>query len=194
MKQEQITQFLDGLNLDSQRKLLIRSLINAILDNTVEANQIATDNDAGVIKTGYKSNGKNYPLLVDSEGRAYVAVPWTDTNTTYNKATDTTLGLVKIGYTQNGKNYPILLDANDKAYVNVPWVDTNTVYNLVGANGTTGLIKNGSAVTSIDGYTPCPIINGIPYYKESAAPASAAPASAAHASAEPAVAVLERDN
>lgn len=37
---------------------------------------------------------------------------------------------------------------------------------LVGANGTTGLIKNGSTVTTTTGLTACPIINGVPYYKE----------------------------
>ena len=36
---------------------------------------------------------------------------------------------------------------------------------LVGANGTTGLIKNGSTVTTTTGLTACPIINGVPYYK-----------------------------
>lgn len=41
---------------------------------------------------------------------------------------------------------------------------TNTTYNLVGAQNTTGLIKNGSSVSSSAGYTACPIINGIPYY------------------------------
>ena len=42
---------------------------------------------------------------------------------------------------------------------------TDTTYSLVGANGTTGLIKNGSTVTSATGYIACPIINGVPYYK-----------------------------
>ena len=36
---------------------------------------------------------------------------------------------------------------------------------LVGAKDTTGLIKNGSAVTSTSGLTACPIISGVPYYK-----------------------------
>ena len=45
-------------------------------------------------------------------------------------------------------------------------VFTDTTYSLVGANGTTGLIKNGSTVTSSSGYTACPIISGIPYYKD----------------------------
>lgn len=88
------------------------------------------------------------------------------TNTTYAKANTTTLGLVMIGYTENGKNYPVELDSSGKMYVNVPWTDTNTTYGVVGANGSTGLVKNGSTVTSTSGYTACPIVDGIPYYKD----------------------------
>lgn len=88
------------------------------------------------------------------------------TNTTYAKANTTTLGLVMIGYPENGKNYPVELDSSGKMYVNVPWTDTNTTYSVVGANGTTGLVKNGSTVTSASGYTACPIVGGIPYYKD----------------------------
>jgi hypothetical protein len=88
------------------------------------------------------------------------------TNTTYSKANTTTLGLVMIGYTENGKNYPVELDSSGKMYVNVPWTDTNTTYGVVGANGSTGLVKNGSTVTNASGYTACPIVGGIPYYKD----------------------------
>lgn len=119
----------------------------------------------GGIKVGYTTSGKNYEVQLDSSGNAYVNVPWTDNNTTYNEATADTLGLVKIGYASNGKNYAVLL-ANGKMYVNVPWTDTNTTYSVVGANGTTGLVKNGSTVTSASGYTACPIVGGIPYYKD----------------------------
>lgn len=87
-------------------------------------------------------------------------------NTTYAKANTTTLGLVMIGYAENGKNYPVELDSSGKMYVNVPWTDTNTTYGVVGANGSTGLVKNGSTVTSASGYTACPIVGGIPYYKD----------------------------
>lgn len=88
------------------------------------------------------------------------------TNTTYAKANTTTLGLVMIGYAENGKNYPVELDGSGKMFVNVPWTDTNTTYGVVGANGSTGLVKNGSTVTSASGYTACPIVGGIPYYKD----------------------------
>lgn len=120
----------------------------------------------GGIKVGYTTSGKNYKVQLDSSGNAYVNVPWTDNNTTYNEATADTLGLVMIGYSENGKNYPVELDSSGKMYVNVPWMDTNTTYGVVGANGSTGLVKNGSTVTSASGYTACPIVGGIPYYKD----------------------------
>lgn len=88
------------------------------------------------------------------------------TNTTYAKADTSTLGLVMIGYAENGKNYPVELDGSGKMFVNVPWTDTNTTYSVVGANGSTGLVKNGSTVTSASGYTACPIVSGVPYYKD----------------------------
>lgn len=90
----------------------------------------------------------------------------TPPNTTYAKADTSTLGLVMIGYAENGKNYPVELDGSGKMFVNVPWTDTNTTYSVVGANGTTGLVKNGSTVTNASDYTACPIVGGIPYYKD----------------------------
>ena len=133
-------------------------------DNNTTYNE-ATADTLGLVKIGYASNGKNYAVLL-ANGKMYVNVPWTDNNTTYSQATSDNLGLVKIGYSANGKNYPVELDSSGKMYVNVPWTDTNTTYSVVGANGTTGLVKNGSTVTNASGYTACPIVGGIPYYKD----------------------------
>lgn len=134
-------------------------------DNNTTYNQ-ATADTLGLVKIGYSSSGKNYAVSLDSNGKMYVNVPWTDNNTTYAQATSDNLGLVKIGYSANGKNYPVALDGSGKMYVNVPWTDTNTTYGVVGANGSTGLVKNGSTVTSASGYTACPIVSGVPYYKD----------------------------
>lgn len=95
----------------------------------------------GGIKVGYTTSGKNYKVQLDSSGNAYVNVPWTDNNTTYNEATADTLGLVKIGYASNGKNYAVLL-ANGKMYVNVPWTDNNTTYSQA-TSDKLGLVKIG---------------------------------------------------
>lgn len=223
----------------------------------------ATTSALGGIMLGYTNSGRNYKLELDSNGKAFVNVPWTNTtysnattevsglmstsdkskldgitssadavsfsrtlssgtkigiitingaNTdiyaptagtspTYGQATSSTLGLVKIGYPESGKNYPVELNASGQMYVNVPWTDNNTTYglattgangllrqlngntsyymrgdgtwaippnttySLVGANGSTGLIKNGSSITNASGYTACPIIGGVPYYR-----------------------------
>lgn len=39
----------------------------------------ASENKIGGIKLGYLTNGKNYPVNVNTAGQAYVNVPWTDT-------------------------------------------------------------------------------------------------------------------
>ena len=45
----------------------------------------ATNAALGGIKTAYTNNGKNYKVAVDSNGNAYVNVPWTDTKTDISK-------------------------------------------------------------------------------------------------------------
>lgn len=54
----------------------------------------ASSSALGGIKIGYSDNGKNYAVELDSSGKAYVSVPWTDTNTTYNVATTSANGLM----------------------------------------------------------------------------------------------------
>lgn len=235
----------------------------------------ATTSALGGVMLGYTNSGRNYKLELDSNGKAFVNVPWTNTtysnattevsglmsasdkskldgitssadavsfsrvlssgtkigtvtingtdtdiyaptagtSPTYSQATSSTLGLVKIGYSESGKNYPVELNSSGQMYVNVPWTDTNTTYglattsangllkqlsgntsqymrgdgtwatppnttySLVGANGSTGLIKNGSSITNASGYTACPIIRGVPYYKNTTYSAATASSS-----------------
>lgn len=118
---------------------------------------LATDNSIGGIKTGYSTANKNYAVSLDTDGAAYVNVPWeentahshtagtglsigTDTGGTegtvtlsLNTASSTSLGGIKIGYSNNDKNYGISLDSNESAYVNVPWV--NTAHSHSGGTG-----------------------------------------------------------
>lgn len=54
----------------------------------------ASSSALGGIKIGYSDNGRNYAVELDSFGKAYVNVPWTDTNTTYNVATASANGLM----------------------------------------------------------------------------------------------------
>lgn len=43
----------------------------------------ATSSTLGLVKIGYTESGKNYPVELSSEGKMFVNVPWTDTNTNY---------------------------------------------------------------------------------------------------------------
>lgn len=54
----------------------------------------ASSSALGGIKIGYSDNGRNYAVELDSSDKAYVNVPWTDTNTIYNVATTSANGLM----------------------------------------------------------------------------------------------------
>lgn len=118
----------------------------------------ATSTTLGLVKIGYTSSGKNYPVSLSSEGKMFVNVPWTDTNTTYNVATQSANGLLSStdktkldGIASGANNYSLpaasstirggvklgystngknyaVQATNEQLYVNVPWTDTNTTY------------------------------------------------------------------
>lgn len=74
---------------------------------------LATASLRGGIQVGYAANGKNYPVQLSGD-KAYVNVPWTDTNTTYDLATSTKDGLMKStdkskldGIANNANNYSL---------------------------------------------------------------------------------------
>lgn len=145
-----LSKFVDGLNLDKNRKKILIAFIEELIKESETSDYklpLASKDVRGGIKTGYDQNGKNYPVQLNDTEQAYVSVPWTDNNTTYSKATDATLGLVKIGYAANGKNYPIVLDGDGKMYVAVPWTDTK--YNLPTATpNSIGGVKQGPKVAN----------------------------------------------
>lgn len=107
----------------------------------------AEANMPGVIQIGYSPNGKNYPVVLDDVGRAYVNVPWTDTIYTLPAATTTVRGGVKVGAVRSaavttnaasseaGRYYAVERDSAEKLFVNIPW--QNTTYGLAtqSANG-----------------------------------------------------------
>lgn len=64
-------------------------------DSALQSVPLATNSSTGGIQTGYTldSAGKNYPVQL-SNNKAYVHVPWTDTNTTYDVATTAKSGLL----------------------------------------------------------------------------------------------------
>ena len=90
----------EGLPLSRVQKEMLGDVVTTIIENAIagvtEPEIAQASNDVlGGIKTGYTQNAKNYPVSVDGDGKAFVNVPWSDNNTTYNAATANTLGLVK---------------------------------------------------------------------------------------------------
>lgn len=87
-----------------------------------------------------------------------------------NADTATKLGTANVGSTSQ----PIYLSGGTPTKIgytietSVPKnaLFTDHTYELVSTQNTTGLIKNGSSVTNASGYTACPIVGGIPYYKD----------------------------
>lgn len=57
---------------------------NISIEGGISSISLATSDTIGGIKIGYTESGKNYPVELDSNGKAYVNVPWTDNNTTYS--------------------------------------------------------------------------------------------------------------
>jgi hypothetical protein len=95
-----LSKFVDGLNLDKNRKKILIAFIEELIKESETSDYelpLASKDVRGGIKTGYAQNGKNYPVQLNDTEQAYVSVPWTDNNTTYSAATTSTLGLVKKG-------------------------------------------------------------------------------------------------
>ena len=95
-----LSKFVDGLNLDKNRKKILIAFIEELIKESETSDYklpLASEDVRGGIKTGYSQNGKNYPVQLNDTEQAYVSVPWTDNNTTYSAATTSTLGLVKKG-------------------------------------------------------------------------------------------------
>lgn len=168
------------ISIDRLPKAALERLVVVANDTARFALTTATVQSGDTVKV--TSTGKMYLIKDESKLNSedgyepYTAsqassVPWsgvTGKPSTFTPPTSsaTVLGGIKVGYTTSGKNYKVQLDSSGNAYVNVPWTDTNTTYGVVGAYGSTGLVKNGSTVTSASGYTACPIVGGIPYYRD----------------------------
>lgn len=90
LKKVNIWRFVEGLGLDLKRKQLIGKLIEEIVDASIKGIPAASNDNAGGIKIGYIQNEKNYPVALDGNNKAYVNVPWSDTNTTYEVMTGAT--------------------------------------------------------------------------------------------------------
>lgn len=90
LKKVNIWRFVEGLGLDLKRKQLIGKLIEEIVDASIKGIPAASNDNVGGIKIGYIQNEKNYPVALDGNNKAYVNVPWSDTDTTYEVMTGAT--------------------------------------------------------------------------------------------------------
>lgn len=126
----------EGLPLSKVQKEMLGDVVIAIMETAIagvtEPEITKASNDAlGGIKIGYSQNAKNYPVSLDGNGKAFVNVPWTDNNTTYNAANTTTLGLVKQAATVEA-----LEEADEIATV------ISTVNTLISNLKTAGVVAN----------------------------------------------------
>ena len=88
----------------------------------------ASSSALGGIKIGYTESGKNYPVELNSNGQAYVNVPWTDTNTIYTlpTASASTKGGITTNYSQTANNRAVKMSGTN-AYVNIPTASTSSI-------------------------------------------------------------------
>jgi hypothetical protein len=113
--------------------------------------KLFSDTEQSVAATSVSATAaRTYGVQLNSDSRAVVNVPWT--NTTYGIATDTTPGLIELFNNTDqsvvantvtataGRTYGIQLNADNQAVVNVPWINTNTTYSAA-TTTTPGLIE-----------------------------------------------------
>lgn len=136
---------------DHTHKVKINNIIKEItktgsedvvnLGHYLTAVPLATITALGGFKIGYLQNDKNYAVKLDENNRAYVNVPWTDTNTTYEVFSSTLAGLVPAASDANkldaetavGNHY---LCADGKFRKLPANAFLNTTYSFVDANAT----------------------------------------------------------
>ena len=110
---------------------------------------VATSSAYGGIQIGYTTSGKNYAVQL-SNGKAYVNVPWTDTDTTYTSGTNISISGTTINCT-----YSYSLPTATSSVLGGVKVGSNITL----SSGTISLSK--SNVTSALGFTPANV-NEIP--------------------------------
>ena len=160
--------------------------VDSSISNSSTSNNVPTSSAVAtfVENKGYKTTDTNttYTLTQDSsDGHILTLTPSTgnpttitipDNDTKYNNATTSTAGLmskedkVKLNGIASGAtaNTGTITGVS----VNNTSIATSGVANIPLSNGTNtaGAIKTTSTVTSNSGYTACPVISGVPYYKD----------------------------
>ena len=110
------------------------SVLGGIKAKSIGTPTTFTETQQAAVINGFKSttasSSRIYPVELFNNGRAFVHVPWTDTDTKYSlpTATKDVLGGIKIGFATDvaNHNYALLLSKNgSQAYTNVPLATYN---------------------------------------------------------------------
>ena len=146
---------LDDITLESGDWLVIQGVSGSgtqaspfLVDFSVVNNtyRFAGNNTAGIVKLGYSANGKNYPVQLDGNQKAFVNVGWTDTNTFRTvTAGGNTLGATETLAFTEGSNISISESGGA-----VTIAATNTTYSAgsgIGITGTTFSVAAGNGLT-----------------------------------------------
>lgn len=120
---------------------------SALTNGNVYLNHI----ENGSVKNSHKISGSG-ATTVTSDASGNIVISSTDTNTTYGTASTSAAGL---------------MSASDKTKLNGIATNANNYSLPTATSSTLGGVRTTSSVTSVSGYTACPIINGVPYYKGS---------------------------
>ena len=138
----------------SKWKNIYATTFNGALSGNASTSTKATQDSAGQqINTTYikglSVSGKTITYTKGDNTTGTITTQ--DTNTTYSNATTSTAGL---------------MSANDKSKLDGIASGANAYTLPTASSSTLGGVKTTSTVTSNSGYTACPIISGVPYYKD----------------------------
>ena len=124
-----------------------------------------TSNGGSATQPIYFENGVPKATNYSLEASVPSGAKFTDTVYTHPSHTAKSSGLYKITVDSNGHvSAATAVAKSDITGLGIPAQDT--VYTLPTASSTLGGVKTTSTVTSTSGLTACPIISGVPYYKD----------------------------
>jgi len=75
-----------------------------VIGGTYEPIPVASSSTLGGIKVGYSTSGQNYGIALDSNNKAYVNVPWTDTKNTAGSTNNASTKMYIVGTTSQAAN------------------------------------------------------------------------------------------
>ena len=100
---------------------------------------VATNSALGGVKIGYTESGKNYPIELDGDNKAFVNVPWTDTSALTSEEVMDIAG-------------PLVATGGTKTRISVTYDDTNNNMDFV-VDATNITISEGTSTVEIQSST-----------------------------------------